>query len=800
MMDTELVAGQQYSLTLYFDDNLTDSLIGMYLSSYQSETANETIYLAVTQFQHTFARNAFPCFDEPALKATFSITLERQPQIFTLSNMPLNRTVTLDDGYKADVYDKSVVMSTYLVAFTFCNFLNVTNKTSNGVEFGVYSRPEYINQTAFALEKGSEMLDAFEKYFNISFTLPKVDNIALPDFYYGAMENWGLVTYREFYLLYEEGMSTTRNLELIAEIIAHELAHMWFGNLVSPQWWDDLWLNEGFATFLSYLGMDMVLPEWKMESIMDLITTYEVQGVMEADSLETTVPIYRMAYTPTQIEDLFDIITYSKGASVIRMMWFFLGEETFRQGLEGYLKEQEFGNVAHDDLWRSLQTQALADGRTGFDVKTVMDSWIKQKNFPVVNVTRHASQLKLTQQRFLLRVDNTTDSTGYGWEIPFTYTTSQEMDFNKTADDVKWIRRNESETTICFDATNMSDVDWVIGNIQQYGYYRINYDKANWRALIQQLKDNHQKIHVVNRGALISDAWALANAGLNEMEIAWDMLLYLRNEEEYIPWSVSVRELEYVDLMLTGRAAYGNFERFMVRQIEGRPLNVSVKDDRPVQERSLSSLIFRLACKHHVTDCIQWSVEMFRAWMTTGELIPPDIKGTVMCTAVREGGEDEWKYVYKRYHNGPVSESSLSLAAMGCSSRPWIINRYLEYTLRPDQIRKQDVRNAILSVINNPVTFNMGWKFLMMNWRRMVLNDEVNGSHLNTILLQVAQRMFTDFELSQILHLKNNIHPQEVELSGFDRAIDRIQVNMEWERQYYLIVEKWLSTNAAQSF
>ncbi|XP_069131189.1 aminopeptidase N-like [Argopecten irradians] len=793
MLDTYLTIGEQYSLTLHFTANLTDNLIGLYLSSYYSEEANATKYLAVTQLQHTYARFTFPCFDEPALKAKFAITLEREPQIFTLSNMPLLRSDNLTDGYIADVYDTTVIMPTYLVAFAFCDFLNVTNKTSNNVEFSVFSRPEYINQTTFALEEGIKMLDAFENYFNISYTLPKLDNIALPDFYYGAMENWGLVTYREAYLLYEPGMTTTSYLIFIAEIIAHELAHMWFGNIVSPVWWDDIWLNEGFATFLSYLGVEMVLPEWKM---MDLITTDVIQRVMDVDSYESTVPIYRMAYTPRQIGDLFDSITYSKGASVIRMMWFFLGEETFRRGLEGYLKEQMFGNVAHDDLWVALQKQAQLDGRTGFDVKTVMDTWIKQKNFPVVNVTRHGNQLKLTQQRFLLGATNTTDSEGYSWEIPFTYTTQQKLDFNQTTSDITWIRKDSSETTI--DSVT-PDQGWVIGNIRQYGYYRVNYDTENWQAIVRQLMNDHTKIHVINRGVLISDSWALAKAGLISMEIAWDMLIYLRNETEYMPWDNADRELDYIDMMLTGRAAYGDFERFVVTQIEGRSLNVPIYDDRPVQQRSLSRLIFSLACKHHVPECIERSLEMFDAWRTNGTLIPPDIKGTVMCTAVREGGETEWDYLYSRYLNGPVSETGLALAALGCSSRPWIINRYLEYSLQSDKIRKQDTRNAILSVLRNPVAFYMGWKFLMMNWRQMTLDNAVDGNHLNDIIRVATQGMYTDFELSQVMHLKNNIHPQEVELSGFDRAIDRIMVNMEWEEQNYPFVEEWLKTNVGHT-
>ncbi|XP_033739360.1 aminopeptidase Ey-like [Pecten maximus] len=532
-LDKPLVVGAQYIIRLAFEDKLSNKVLrGLHVSTYKDEAANMTKYMAVTQFGPTFARHAFHCFDEPTMKATFDITLERQPHIISLSNMPLTNSVDLGDGYFADHFDVSVIMPTYLVAFILGELESVNKQTTNNVQFGVYTTPANINQTGFALQMGSSLLDSFEEYFNISFALPKLDNVGVPDFIYGAMENWGIIAYQERYLLYTEGVSTTRSMELTAEVLSHEIVH-------SP--------------------------------------------VMDVDSVESVSPLYREAYAPEDILALFDIITYFKGCAVIRMMWFFLGPETFRKGLQGYLREKAYGNVAHDDLWRALQTQAIEDGKTDFNIKTLMDSWILQTNYPVVTVRRVNGGLYLNQGRFLLHSDNTTDFVGYSWNIPFTYTTDQELDFNKTSNDVVWMAPNTQ--VYATDASISKTGGWVIGNIQHYGYFRVNYEPDNWNALITQLKTDFTKIRVVNRGTLITDVWALFKAGQTDLVTAWDMLTYLRHETEYIPWAYAANELEYPTNMLVSRPAYGNFERFMLNLLEGRSLNVSLYDNRPTQER-----------------------------------------------------------------------------------------------------------------------------------------------------------------------------------------------------------------------
>ncbi|XP_026832111.1 aminopeptidase N isoform X2 [Drosophila erecta] len=367
----ELLAGQVYELSLHFSAKLEDQLSGYYRSSYEDAVANETRWISVTQFEPASARLAFPCFDEPGYKASFAITLGYHQKYTGLSNMPVKETRPHESipDYVWTAFEDSVPMSTYLVAYSVNDFSHKPTTLPNGTLFRTWARPNAIDQSDYAAQFGPKVLQYYEQLFGTKFPLPKVDQIAVPDFSAGAMENWGLVTYAEFTLLYSPEYSSIEAKKGTANIVAHELAHQWFGNLVTMKWWTDLWLNEGFATYVANLGVEDIHPEWRtlqLNSISDLLT------IFRTDSLESSHPISRPIEMTSQISESFDDISYQKGSSVIRMMHLFLGEETFRTGLKSYLERYAYKNAEQDNLWESL-TQAAH--KTGWESvsKTIRD-------------------------------------------------------------------------------------------------------------------------------------------------------------------------------------------------------------------------------------------------------------------------------------------------------------------------------------------------------------------------------------------------------------------------------------------
>ncbi|KAG7242611.1 hypothetical protein INR49_020324 [Caranx melampygus] len=410
-LNSPLQVDSTYELFTDFVGELADDLGGFYRSEYEEDGIKKVV--ATTQMQPTDARKAFPCFDEPAMKAVFHMTLIHPEDTVALSNAmnyePVSITIH-DQKLIVTSFEPTEIMSTYLLAFVVCDFTYNGTKPGAEVLIRIWARRKAIEegQGNYALEKTGPILAFFEKYYNSPYPLTKSDQIALPDFSAGAMENWGLITYRETALLYNPEVSSNGDKEWVATVISHELAHMWFGNLVTTRWWNDLWLNEGFATYVSYLGADYAEPTWNMK---DLIVMNDIVGVMAVDALATSHPLSSKEediMKPEQISELFDSITYSKGAAVLRMLSEFITESVFSKGLHTYLEEFKYNNTVYTDLWKHLQ---MAVDNAGISlpasVEVIMNRWILQMGFPVVTIDTKTG--KVTQKHFLLDPDSVVD-------------------------------------------------------------------------------------------------------------------------------------------------------------------------------------------------------------------------------------------------------------------------------------------------------------------------------------------------------------------------------------------------------
>lgn len=463
-------------------------------------------------------------------------------------------------NYILDIYEESIPMSTYLVAFVVCDYKNLSDGN-----FAVWARPDAIHSARYALSVGVRVLSYLEQFFNLSYPLPKVDMVALPDFSSGAMENFGLITYRETAMLYEEGVSAANNKQRVAIVVAHELAHQWFGNLVTPTWWTDLWLNEGFASYMEYMGVDAVEPSWKS---MEQFVVNEIHNVFALDALSTSHPVSIKVENPEEINEIFDRISYAKGAAIIRMMAHFLTDEVFRHGLTNYIRDRAYQNADQDDLWRFL-TDAARSAHifdSSLTVKEIMDTWTLQTGFPVVHVQRdyEGKSFKLKQERFVLKekVATKTSITSQNqeplWWVPLTYTTRTEKNFKDTRP-INWMKR-EKEMKIYDD--HVHEEDWLILNIQETGYYRVNYDERNWNLINKHLQDprRYKEISPTNRAQLINDALNLARAGYLDYNIALDVTKYLVHEEDYVPWKAATNTLNFLDVMLVKTGDYALFK------------------------------------------------------------------------------------------------------------------------------------------------------------------------------------------------------------------------------------------------
>ncbi|XP_016124714.1 aminopeptidase N-like [Sinocyclocheilus grahami] len=791
----ELAAGESYELYTEFIGELADDLGGFYRSEYNESGVKKVV--ATTQMQPTDARKAFPCFDEPAMKAVFYITLYHDPATIALSNgVVIDEVNVTADGtlVTRTTFAPTEVMSTYLLAFIVSDFGFIEQNTDK-LQIRIFARQEAINagQGEYALNVTGPILKFFEKYYNVPYPLPKSDQIALPDFNAGAMENWGLITYRETALLYDEEISSNGNKESIVTIIAHELAHQWFGNLVTLRWWNDLWLNEGFASYVEYLGADDAEPDW---NVKDLIVLNDVHRVFAIDALASSHPLSfkeEEIQRPEQINEVFDTISYSKGASVLRMLSDFLTETVFTQGLQTYLDYFKFSNTVYTDLWHHLQ---LAVNGTGTSlpksVQEIMDRWVLQMGFPVVTINTTTGQI--TQEHFLLDPESKPDRTSefnYEWFVPISWTKKE------VAQPLYWLLKKTDQ----LNDMKISVDEWVLANINVTGYYRVNYDNDNWQRLLNALQNSRQSIPVINRAQLIDDAFNLAKAGIIETTLALRTTLFLNSETEYMPWEAALDNLDYFYLMFDRTEVYGPMQTYVGRQVQDlfdyftRLTNwEDVPKGHTDQYNQINAL--RVACSTGNEDCKTLITGWFEQLMANPNvnLIKANLRSTVYCSAIAAGGEEEWNFAWEMFENATIaSEKDKLRAAMACATEPWLLNRYLKYTLDPEKIRKQDATSTIISIASNVVGQPLAWDFVRANWEYIYKQYGGGSFSFSNLINGVTKRFSTQFELQQLIQFRDdNTH------IGFgsgtlaiEQSIERTNANIKWVEKNQEAVLEW---------
>lgn len=794
-----LTVGRFYTLYTEFQGELADDLEGFYRSEYVEDGVKKIV--ATSQMQATFARKTFPCFDEPAMKAVFNVTIIHDQGTTALSNgKEMGTTDSLIDGIAVRIttFEPTERMSTYLLAFIVCDFVNV-HSAQNNLSIRIWARRKAIDarQGEYALNVTGPILHFYEQYYNARYPLSKADQIALPDFNAGAMENWGLVTYRETALLYDPLISSTGNKERVTSVIAHELAHMWFGNLVTLRWWNDLWLNEGFASYVEYLGADYAEPTWDMK---DQIILYDVHKVFAVDALASSHPLSCLedeVNTPAQISEMFNTISYSKGAAVLRMLSEFLSEPVFARGLSSYLNTFAFGNTVYTDLWDHLQ-QAVdntPDLHIPHSVHDIMHRWTLQMGFPVVTINTRSGSI--TQKHFLLDPDSVVDRPSqfnYTWFVP-----------------IKWIKTGVEqqqywllhETAVNSQMT-VSGSDWVLANTNVSGYFRVNYDLENWDRLLSLLNTNHKALSVINRAQIIDDAFNLARAKIISTTLALRTTKYLSSERDYIPWESALRNLNYYILMFDRTEVYGALQAYMKKQIQPlfehfRSITsnwTKVPEGHTDQYNQINAI--GIACSVDVEGCRELIKSWFRQWMQNPlhNPIHPNLKSTVYCNAIAFGGREEWDFAWKMFKNATLaSEASRLRGALACTKTPWLLNRYLEYTLDPTKIRKQDTTSTIQSIALNVVGMPLAWNFVRERWS-YIFEQYGGGSFSFAGLINgITRRFSTEFELQELKRFKED--NQHVGFGSatmaMEQAIEKTAANIKWVTANKAQVLQWFT-------
>ncbi|XP_074595901.1 puromycin-sensitive aminopeptidase-like [Brevipalpus obovatus] len=694
------------TLFIKFKGQLNDQLKGFYRSKYTNSSGAER-FSACTQFSPVYARKAFPCWDEPSMKARFQITIIAPKEMTVLSNTNVVSERELDDGLgrnslKEVQFAVTPVMSTYIVGFVIGEYDFIEEKTPRGTRVRVYTPVGKKNLGKFALQTASKFLPLFEEYFGIPYPLEKLDHIGISDFIFKAMENWGLITYRETNFYVDPETSSPSMIQMTAMIMGHEIAHQWFGNLVTMEWWNDLWLKEGFATFMQYLATDRVYPEY------DIWSQFVIQSSLSAlrlDSFHNTHPIEVPVHHAGEIESIFDEISYKKGSAIIRMCFDWLGDEDFRRGVKNYLTRHSYKNAVTEDLWSAFEEVSRKS------VGKMMSTWTQQRGYPIVTVSKRSESGKLIltiiQERFSLDGQLDEEEKKMLWQIPISVNTSK---FPESP----MISSLMTTKSIDIPLDDVSPSDLIKINPKMLGFYRVSYSPEMLEVFKSTIRE--KKIGPLDRLQLVDDLFATCLAGKTCIIEFLDFLSLYNDEDSYLTWlsiDESLKKLDHLLSFTKYRSLFNAYGRKFLARVSEKvgfdplPLNKHT-------ESWLRTLVLGCLVNFGDEKVVVEARKRF-AEHCNGTLIPPVLREVVYRAIAIYGEDKDFEVLFRLYDQEELQEEKMRIiCAAGAARDKQRIQKVLNIALS-EKVRTQDSWIVILATANTVEGREMAWNFYKNN-------------------------------------------------------------------------------------
>ncbi|XP_017119393.1 aminopeptidase N [Drosophila elegans] len=788
-----------YVLKMDFTSVLRRDNTGFYSSSYVDHNTTLTQWLAATQFEPNHARAAFPCFDDPIFRTPFTINLAHPHQYRALSNMPVRRTIrhaSLKD-FVWTQFLESQPMQTYLVAFSISKFERpgFTSKERPNCPISTWARPDALSQTKFANMVVAPLLSFYEELFNSTFRQPKIDQIALPEFAFGAKENWGLPTFSEKSILYDSRRSSMADQQGVARAVAVTVVHQWFGNLVSVTWWHEMWLKNAFALFLSRFGVEALRPEWVYleRHALQLYLT-----VLDYDAHVNTGLVAPLVPDEEYIWAAYSEIGEQKATVLFDMLHRIMGEEAWLLGLRRYLSLYANRSATSSDFWDVLQLQVDRNGRLGkgLNITRIMESWLHQPGYPLLTVTRNYSDRSalVRQQRFFISPQlRQRASKNPCWWVPLSHTCPKCLQLNMTMSYDPWLTCPISGTShriipVRLEKLTAGPNDWLLLNVLHSAPLRVNYDVRNWQLLNATLSHptKFRLINRVNRAQLVDNLFSLAWSGVMDYPMALGILGYLKHEDEYVVWAATRVSIERINNVAKQNHNYRVFKTFMRILVE-RQFERLLSSDLSHSSGNMSHrpVILRLACQYELPACVSLARREFvkgtpakADWMTIRE------RETVFCTAVKFGTEADRDAVESMYmRSNSAAEQESLLTALACSRNTFALERVLKWTFESVGVRRNNARRTFKAVVANTVGYRLAMKYVSANVD-LIRNYCSNSTNkLVDLMRPLAECLSTPKELSFIREFFKTILKDMLGMMRLTKILlERSSDNIHWQR------------------